>query len=214
MSVPLDSPNPLASAVLAVLKVARDCDVSVTTTKLVMLLYLADLEAVQEGRTQFSGATWRCDETGPYDHAITRAEDWLVDSELVERSDSQGTELSPYVLAVTFDLEDPLDAADMDFVRNVVRLYGHSSPLGLRQLCLGTGPLIQARAGGDRGALLDLNRVRRNRQTLALLERYKTRRAARRPEEEDRGAAETLKAEFLETRDAVRRANTTILGDQ
>ncbi|GAA2879111.1 hypothetical protein GCM10010517_41340 [Streptosporangium fragile] len=214
MSRPLQSPNPLAGAVLAVLKAAREPAVEITTAKLAKLLYLADLEAVESGRTQFSGATWRWDDHGPYDHALMRAEDWVVESELVERHDDRNTEHGSYVLTVTVDIDDPLDAADMDCVRNVVRLHGGKSATVLAELSHETAPVIEARAGGEPGGLLDLNRARRRRQVEALLERFRSRRRTWPPQQDDPGVGDALRTEFLKTRDALRRANAKILGDQ
>lgn len=214
MSSPLDSPNPLASAVLALLKAARELDLEITRTKLAKLLYLADLEAVESGGTQFSGATWRWDTDGPYDHALIRAEDWLVDSEILERHDDRGADFGSCVLTLTVELGDPLDAADMLCVRNVLRLHQGKTATGLRDISHATAPMIEAQAGGERGVLLDLNRARRHMQTRALLGRFRSRRNALPPEREDAGVGEVLRAEFLDTRDALRRANAKILGDQ
>lgn len=214
MSMPLESPNPLASAVLAVLKAARELECEITKTKLAKLLYLADLEAVESGRTQFSGATWRWDNYGLYDHALMRAEDWVVESELVERRDNRNADYGSCVLIVTVDIEDPLDTDDMECVRKVVRLHGGKSPTSLKDLSYETVPMVEARAGGERGVLLDLNRARRRRQAAALRERFRSRRGGLPQQQDDPGAGETLRAEFLEARDSLRRANAKTLGDQ
>jgi hypothetical protein len=166
MSIPLDSPNPLASAVLAVLKAARELDFEITRAK---LLYLADLEAVESGGTQFSGATWRWDTHGPYDHALIRAEDWLVDSEILERHDDRSGDLGSCVLSLTVELGDPLDAVDMRCVLNVLRLHGARNANDLKDISHATAPMIEALAGGERGVLLDFNRARRHTQTTCSL---------------------------------------------
>ncbi|MFJ2033739.1 hypothetical protein [Streptosporangium sp. NPDC087985] len=215
MSRPLESPNPLAGTVLAVLKAARELHVEITKAKLAKLLYLADLDAIESGRTQFSGATWRWDDHGPYDHALIRAEDWVVESELVERHDPQSAEHDSHVLSLTVDIEDSLDAADMECVRNVVRLHGGKTDAALKGLSCETAPMIEARVGGERGTLLDLNRARRRKQVAVLRERFRSRREVRRPpQQDDPGVSDALRAEFLEARDGLRRANAKILDDQ
>ncbi|SFL02911.1 Uncharacterized phage-associated protein [Streptosporangium canum] len=214
MSRPLESPNPLAGAVLAVLKAARETHIEITKAKLVRLLYLADLDAIESGRTQFSGATWRWDDYGPYDHALVRAEEWVMESELVERRDTRSAEDGSHALSLTVDIEDPLNVADMECVRNVVRLYGGRSATGLKDLSYETAPMVEARAGGERGALLDLNRARRREQVAVLRERFRSRRGARPPQQDDPGVGDALVTEFLEARDGLRRANAKILDDR
>lgn len=214
MSRRLESPNPLAGAVLAVLKAARELELEVTRTKLPKLLYLADLEAVESGRTPFTGATWRWGEHGPYDHALMRAEDWVVESELVERRDDRDVGYASHPLTLTVDIEDPLDAADMECVRDVVRSHGGKSATDLKRLSHETPPLVEAQAGGERGSLLDLNRARRRRQMETLLELFRSRRGARPPQRDDPGVGDVLEAEFRETRDSLRRANAKTLDDQ
>ncbi|MFI6458662.1 hypothetical protein ACIBF6_44845 [Streptosporangium amethystogenes] len=214
MSRSLESPNPLASSVLAMLKVARDLDVELTPETLAMLLYLADLDAIESGRTQFSGATWRWDDSGPYDHALMRAEEWVVESELVERREAPHADRDSYVLTVTVDIEDPLNAADMECVRSVVRLHGGRGVTGLEELSAETAPVIEAQVAGDRGVLLDLNRARRRQQVRARLERFRSRRAARPPVEDSPGVDDALRAEFLEMRAGLRRVNVKMLDDQ
>ncbi|MET8337641.1 hypothetical protein [Streptosporangium canum] len=214
MSRPLESLNPLAGAVLAVLKAARELHVEITKAKLAKLLYLADLDAIESGRTQFSGATWRWDDHGPYDHALIRAEDWVVESELVERRDTRSTEDGSHALSLTVDIEDSLDSAYMECVRNVVRLHGGKNAIDLKDLSYETAPMVEAWAGGERGALLDLNRARRRKQAGVLRERFRSRRGDRPPQEDDPGVGDALRAEFLETRDGLRRANAKMMDDQ
>ncbi|MEV8638238.1 hypothetical protein AB0395_41955 [Streptosporangium sp. NPDC051023] len=99
-------------------------------------------------------------------------------------------------------------------MREVVRLHGGKSATGLKNLSYETVPMIEAQAGGERGVLLDLNRARRRAQVLALRERFRARRATQPPQQDDPGAGETLRAEFLETRDSLRRANAKTLDDR
>ncbi|WP_460716978.1 type II toxin-antitoxin system PemK/MazF family toxin [Microbispora hainanensis] len=50
ISMPVDTPNPLAGSVLSILLAARELGLSVTETHLVGLLYLTDVAAVEAGR--------------------------------------------------------------------------------------------------------------------------------------------------------------------
>ncbi|GGQ00435.1 hypothetical protein [Streptosporangium pseudovulgare] len=209
-----DSPTPLARAVLAVLKVARELYVEITRTKLAPLLYLADLDAIESGRTRFSGAAWRWDGHGPYDHALILAEEWTVKSDLAERRDSPPAEYGSRALSLTVDIDDPLSPSTMDRVRAVIHLHGGRSEADLSDLFRETAPIVEACAAGERGVLLDLNRARRHRQAGALRERFQARREARPPQHDDPGVGDALRSEFLEARDGLRRANTKILGDR
>ncbi|GIH69745.1 hypothetical protein Mth01_19980 [Sphaerimonospora thailandensis] len=210
----VESPTLLVSAVLAVLKTAQEMGFEITKVKLTELLYLADLKAVEEGLSQLSGATWRWDHHGPYDHAIRRAEEFVVESELVERDDSTAVELGSGVLRMNVDIDDPLDVIGMMLIRDVVRMHGAKSATALKELSYATAPVIEAQVGGERGVLLDLNRARRRKQTAALIRRVKSRRARRPTEAGDPGAGEALKSEFLEGREALQRANSRALGEQ
>jgi hypothetical protein len=74
--------------------------------------------------------------------------------------------------------------------------------------------VIEARAVGEREMLFDPQLTREGKQMEALLVRFRSRRRARSPQQDDPGVGDALRAEFLEMRDSLRRANTKILGDQ
>ena len=93
---PISQPaEPLVSAVLAMLKAAKELDCEINRTKLAKLLYFADLRAIEVGGTAFSGAVWRWRNYGPYDNALIRAERIIVSADLADvsdqRSDDGGT---------------------------------------------------------------------------------------------------------------------------
>ncbi|MGV9533957.1 hypothetical protein ACWDR9_09945 [Streptosporangium sandarakinum] len=198
---------------MAVLKAGRELHVEITGAKLAPLLYLADLDAIESGRTRFSGAAWRWDGHGPYDHTLIRAAEWILENEPAERRDSADMEYGSYVFSLTTDIDDPLSPVDMDCVRAMIQLHGGRSEADLSDLSHETAPIAEAYAAGERGALLDLNRTRRRRQADALRERFRARREAR-PPQDDPGVGDALRSEFLETRDSLRRANAKILGDR
>ncbi|MEN3534703.1 hypothetical protein AAH991_06295 [Microbispora sp. ZYX-F-249] len=214
ISMPVDAPNPLAGSVLSILVAARELRLSVTETHLVGLLYLTDVAAVEAGHPPITGATWRLGRRGPYDPALTRAQGYVVESELVERGDDESADAESAVLFLTMDVDDPLDPDAMDFVRSVVALHGGEDTAVLRSVVDATVPVVEAQAGGESGVLLDLSRARRRRQATALLTRARARRASMPPEQDDANVGAILKDEFLQTRDALRRANAKALDDR
>ncbi|SEN89928.1 type II toxin-antitoxin system antitoxin SocA domain-containing protein [Nonomuraea pusilla] len=215
MEIPSQPSDPLVSATLAVLKAAREQGVEITKTKLVKLLYMADLQAVEAGENQFSGATWRWDNYGPYDSALTRAEYELANSNLIERRDNRlFEEYGACVLTLAVDIDDPLPDDKMSIVRDIVRRFGGKSATALKDLSYKTSPMVEAQAGGERGVLLDLSRVRRSKAVRAVLARARAHRAAREPQETTPEAYGELLVELAASRDSIRRANERVLGDQ
>ncbi|MBB2746396.1 UNVERIFIED_ORG: hypothetical protein FHR35_006264 [Microbispora rosea subsp. rosea] len=214
ISMPVDSPNPLAGAVLSILVAARELNLPVTEAHLVGLLYLSDVAAVEAGHPPITGATWRLGRCGPYDPALTRAQDYVVESELAERGADESADAEAGVLSLTMDVDDPLGPDAMRFVRTVVALHGARDTAVLRTVVDATVPVVEAQAGGESGVLLDLNRARRRRQATALLTRAKARRASMPPEHDAPGVGAIVKEEFLQTRDALRRANAKALDDR
>ncbi|GAA4221611.1 putative phage-associated protein [Streptosporangium album] len=216
MDLPSQPSSPLVSAALAVLKAAREQGFEITKTKLAKLLYMADLRAVEIGSVQFTGATWRWDNYGPYDAALAHTEYELADSELIDRNDSRLSDDSfgACVLTLVVDIEDPLPGESMQIVRDTVRRHGSKSSTALRDLSYKTPPMVEAQAGAERGVLLDLSRVRRRNQVKALLARAKARRPHRPLQENDPGVGAELLVELMTSTDSIRRANGKVLGDQ
>jgi uncharacterized phage-associated protein len=207
-------PEPLVSAVLAVLKAANELDCEMNRTKLAKLLYFADLRAVEEGGTAFSGATWRWRNYGPYDNALMRAERIIVSADLAEIADERGEEGGACKLALTVDdLGDPLSAAHMEIVRAVVREYGAEPASALRRMSYQTAPMVEAQTAGDREVVLNLSRARRARQAKDLIARQQRQRAAMGPSTRDHDAPAAIAGEYDEFRDLRRRANAAALGD-
>jgi uncharacterized phage-associated protein len=215
MEIPSQPSDPLVSATLAVLKAAREQGVEITKTKLVKLLYMADLQAVEAGDNQFSGATWRWDNFGPYDSALARAEYELANSKLIDRRDNRlFDDYGACVLTLVIDIDDPLPAENMQIVRDTVRRLGGKTATALKDLSYKTSPMVEAQAGGERGVLLDLSRVRRRKAVKSLLARARARRATHEPQEVTPESYDELLVELAASRESIRRANRKVLDDQ
>ncbi len=212
MTVPSQPSDPLVGAVLAILKAARELGFEINKTKLVKLLYFADIQAIEQGGVQFSGATWRWDNFGPFDRAIAAAELQLADSNLIERRDDRLFD-GQCLLTLAVEVDDPLPAEYMTIVRDVVTRHGSKSATALKVLSYKTPPMEAASAAGDRGVLLDLNRARRRRNVQAMLARSRVRRATIPRHERSPGVADELLAELEASSDSIRRANE-VLGDR
>jgi uncharacterized phage-associated protein len=212
-------PDPLMSAVVALLKVAREQGCSISRTKVAKLLYLADLKAVEDGGTPFTGATWRWRDYGPYDNALMRVEGDLVSAQLAERHDTRGEPFGSCTLRLavdTDDVADPLGDDQMRIMRDIVRKHGRKSASTLKNLSYDTPPMVEAQAAGDREVILDLNRVRRAKQARELLARHRHRRDTRDPVDVlpgDLGVEDDLLAEHEQTAELRRRASSEVLGD-
>lgn len=207
--------QPLLSSALAVLKAAHERQFEITRTKLVKLLYFADLEAVESGGTPFTGATWRWDNYGPYDHALRRAEETAITMDVVFREDVHVAEYTAHRLSLTEDIEDPLPKHSMAIVRSVVDRLGDQSPTALKNLSYATPPMVEATAAGDRSVLLDLGQARRSKQARALLDRHRRLRAAMPARSDDPGVGEELLEEMGGVMAELRgRVNREELSDQ
>lgn len=208
---------PLLGAVLAVLKAAAEERHEITRTKLVKLLYFADLAAVEAGGTAFTGATWRWDNYGPYDHALRRTEDAVVTMGIVDRDDRTAPfEYGACHLSLTrsLEIEDPLPGEAMEIIRQVVHDLGGKSATALKDLSYKTPPMIEAETAGDRNVLLDLSRARRRKQVSALRERVRRNRRERSPQARDAGVADDLLAEYERIAPSIRRINAEVWDDQ
>jgi uncharacterized phage-associated protein len=215
MSASTQPLQPLVSSVLAVLKAAREEGHEITRTKLVKLLYLADLKAVEEGDPPFTGATWRWRHFGPHDQALVGAENAAVDMDLVDRDDqTRPFEYGFCVLRLAIDIDDPLPRETMSVVRRVVREFGARSAGALKELSYKTPPMVEAATADDRHGLLDLSQARRAKQMDALITRHRAARRLQPVQTRDDGAADALVRELTSMRDLRRRANTEVLGDQ
>ncbi|HVB41964.1 MAG TPA: Panacea domain-containing protein [Streptosporangiaceae bacterium] len=208
-------PDPLVSSVLALLKAAKEQGCDVNRTKLAKLLYFADLKAVEEGGTAFSGATWRWRNYGPYDNALMRAESTIVSADLAERHDDRDETGGSCTLRLAIDgLADPLPPEHMEIIRTVVREYGRKGATALKNLSYKTPPMVEAQAAGDREVILNLSRARRARQARELIARHRRQRASQPQRLRDPAAAADLLKDHEALAELRRRANARALGEE
>lgn len=194
-------PEPLVSAVLAILKVAEEVSCEINRTKLAKLMYFADLRAIELGGTAFSGAVWRWRNYGPYDNALMRAERIIVSADLAEVSDERSDEGGSCKLSLTVDgLGDPLPQDQMEILREIVRDHGDKSAGALRRMSYQTAPMVEAQTAGDREVVLNLSRARRARQASELIARHQRQRDARATRIRDEGSAAAIAEEYDELR--------------
>lgn len=207
--------QPLLGSVLAVLKAAHEQGHHITRTKLVKLLYFADLAAVETGGTAFTGATWRWDNFGPYDTAIRRAEDVSVNMKVVDRDDqTRPYEYGTCHLKLALDIDDPLPTDSMTVIRSVLHEYGAKTASTLRDLSYKTPPMVEATAAGERMVLLDLSRARRAQQARALLDRHRRIRAAMPKRTDDPGVGDELLGEMADLAAVRGRVNAEEFADR
>jgi uncharacterized phage-associated protein len=207
--------QPLLRSALAILKAAQENHYEITRTKLVKLLYFADLEAVENGGTPISGATWRWDNYGPYDHAVRRAEESAITMDVVYREELHFPDYVTHRLTLIEDIADPLPDESMEIVRSVVKTLGGHSAGVLKELSYTTPPMVEATAAGDRMVLLDLGQARRSKQAKALLDRHRRIRRSMPARFDDPGVGDELLEEMSGGLADLRgRVNAEELGDQ
>lgn len=186
---------------------ARETGCQITRTKLAKLLYFADLAAVEEGQSPFTGATWRWRDHGPYDNSLIRVEESLAENSAVSIFDAREWAYGGVTLKLAAEIADPLPAHEMGLIRRIVIEHGAKTATALRDLSYKTSPMVEAQAGGEREVLLDLNRVRRAKQVQALRQRYSQRRSQRPVQERDALVGDALRQEIREMQDYRHRAN-------
>lgn len=207
-------PEELRRAFVAVLRAAANRSQTMTRTKVVKLLYLCDLRAVERGMAPFSGARWVWHHYGPYDTQLRVVEDHLVNSGLVDRTVTANLYGSTeYRLAVETGHSVDLDPRFWEVVDAVVGELGHSSPSSLKDLTYQTAPMQTAQARGDRGVQLDLSEVRPVPDLSSTLRRLQRVRDGLAPQETDEAVFDDMRQELNELAPARREATTRILGE-
>ena len=206
------SPTELRTAFVAVLRAAADRRQTMTRTKIVKLLYLCDLRAVELGMEPFSGARWVWHNYGPYDTQFKVVEHLLVNSGPVDRIVTNNLYGSAeYRLSVAPECAVDLDARFWEIVVDVVGELGHSSPSSLKDLTYQTAPMQTAQAKGERGVPLDLAEVRPVPKLGPTLRRLKRVRDGLEPQSTDEGVFQDLRQELAELAPARREATTRML---
>lgn len=130
-----------------------------TRTKVVKLLYLADLRsAASEGQAR-SGILWRWWHYGPYCQSLRRVENALVDDGLIERNTSYvSADIEEAVLSAPH-VSSPVSAEAPDFLAHldaVLAEHGDKTAKALTEMAYETDPMIEATGTGDRGMLLNM----------------------------------------------------------
>ncbi len=132
-----------------------------TRTKVVKLLYLADLRCVAATGAARSGILWRWWHYGPYCQSLRSAEDALVNTGAVER---ESWRLSAYATEyrlrarpnVATDLMQRSDEL-LEHLDAVLEEHGHKNARALTEIAYSTAPMLEAQSEGIKGMLLDLD---------------------------------------------------------
>lgn len=147
----------------ALLQLARDRGLRMTRTKVVKLLYLADLRSAASDGHVRSGILWRWWHYGPYCQSLRRVEDALVVGGLIERSTSYlSANIEEAVLSVSRPSSE-ISAQVEDFLAHldaVLADHGHKTATALTDTAYKTDPMIEAKRIGERGILLDMPMAR------------------------------------------------------
>ena len=145
----------------AVLVLAARRTVDMTRTKVVKLLYLADLRSVAASGMARSGILWRWWHYGPYCQSLKSVEDDLVSEGAVER---ESWRLSAYVtehrLFARSDATTELMRRGDEFLEHldaVLEEYGHKNARALTDVAYATAPMLEAQSERITGMLLDLD---------------------------------------------------------
>ncbi|MXW41514.1 MAG: DUF4065 domain-containing protein [Acidimicrobiia bacterium] len=153
--------NRAASCYEALLVLAAKRGLHVTRTKIVKLLYLADLRSVEHSGASGSGVAWRWRDYGPFDNRLLAVEDRLVKDDVVKRDtiwwdsgDGKRHDLSALCQSSTL-----LDESDsfVEHIEAVLDEYGAWSANRLKRYAYQTPPMQEAQESGDYDGLLDLD---------------------------------------------------------
>lgn len=145
------------AALVALLAAARAQGAIVTRTKLAKLLYLADLQAVEELGGPRSGVEWRWWHYGPFSRLLQSVEDDLVSAGVVERERTENYYGSAeYRLRLSREVPIDVDAQFAVIIEKIVLDYGDLAASTLRDLTYQTPPMLEAQREDARGEVLDL----------------------------------------------------------
>lgn len=188
------------AAVTALLVAARAKGVSVNRTKMVKLLYFADLRAVRDVGRPGSGVVWKWLDHGPFNPVLYDVERDLEDSGVIQREqvvkDYGGTETQMRLVGAPADLD--IDEQFAKIIGGIVAEYGHMAASTLRNMSYDTEPMREAQRGGARGVVLDLFGGQPAPQMGSLLRRMQERLNAS-ERREDEGNPEEMLREYEET---------------
>ena len=147
----------------ALVRLAGDRGLHMTRTKVVKLLYLADLRSVASNGKARSGILWRWWHYGPYCQTLRRVEDRLVADGAVERNTSRlSTDIEEAALSASRTSAD-VSAQAGDFLAHleaVLEDHGRKNARELTDTAYDTVPMLEAQRVGERGILLDMHEAR------------------------------------------------------
>lgn len=217
-----DGEPSIAQCVLELIAYGAHHNMHITRTKVLKLLYLVDLRAVDERLASRSGIDWEWYNYGPFDRSVLAVEDALVQAGAVvkeQRQTASGTEYFELVPAPQFQPRQPgsfgLDRRYYDLLVSVLDEYGHLTAKQLGDFAYKTPPMLLAQDDdGVRGVKLDMSLGlsedrRTSREKLKRLRRLRARRQAIRGEH-DEGDLSQLQDEVAASA-SVRRAATRML---
>lgn len=137
-----------------------------TRTKLVKLLYLTDLRAVDQGVPVRTGVAWTWDRYGPFDAMVLDREDQLVALGVFERHTDRTIYGQPYDTLIVPDgqyrdvtlFAHETDRRFFDIMRDVAVEFADWSTSAVREYTYSTAPMKLAQSdGGQRSCMLDMS---------------------------------------------------------
>ena len=137
-----------------------------TRTKLVKLLYITDLRAVDQGIPVRTGAVWKWEQFGPFDSALLYREDQLVALGVFRQEHKRtvsGIEYATLSVSPDHYRDVMADASDIDrkffeIMRGVALQFADASPSEVRDYSYQTAPMILAQSDdGQRTCVLDMS---------------------------------------------------------
>ncbi|MEV8357473.1 type II toxin-antitoxin system antitoxin SocA domain-containing protein [Micrococcus luteus] len=157
-------------SVLAVLAAARARGYKITRTKLVKLVYLADLKYFERYRITTSGFAWSWHNFGPFDMELGTLENAMrADGSLKSTVSTVDGYYGPYAET---RYETPLTDAqivssiDEEFwtiVQTIVGEFGGMGSKDLERYTYTTAPMVEIQEEGKRGDILNLGAGRKSR---------------------------------------------------
>ena len=154
-------PDRAAASMHALLVLAARRTLGMTRTKVVKLLYLADLHSVAATGVAGSGVLWRWWHYGPYCSSLRSVEDDLVKQGAVQRESWRISACAIECRLMTRpDADTDLIRRNDEFMEDLgaaLEEHGHKSAQALTSVAYATAPMLEARSEGAKGMLLDLN---------------------------------------------------------
>lgn len=213
----------IAKSVREAVRYAFERGLVVNRTKLLKLLYFADLRAVDKGVIPRSDVQWVWYNYGPFSSAVLSAEDALVYSGALRResvNSGTGDEWQKLVPDLEFIPNEETTSLDREFfaiLYTVIDDYGSLSATEITQRSYQSPPMELAQSdSGERGGFLDTTlgekrKLKTARDRLSRLDSLKSRREVFR-RSSDEGDPRELSAELDCLTPARQRATESLIG--